>query len=99
MGDNTKGRRLKRMTQLERDFEQHLEAAGHSKQTVIAAVRAVHRFLCHLDGTPLAQVSEQQTGAYFAAFTGATLRTYSSIISRFLKFAAARHWEVKAVKI
>ena len=88
MGDNTKGRRLK-LTPIEHDFEQHLQAAGRSKKTVTAAISTVRCFLRHVDGKPLAQLSEDDTRAYFAGFKGPTRRVYSSTISRFLKFAAA----------
>jgi len=81
-------KRLK-LTPIERDFEQHLQAAGRSKHTVTAAVSAVRCFLRHVDGKPLAQLSENDTREYFAGFKGPTRRVYSSTISRFLKFAAA----------
>jgi len=89
MGDNTKGRRMKRMTQIEREFQQSLEASGHSKRTVTRFIQGVDRFLRYIDGQPLNRLSEEQTRAYFARFKGNTRASYSSIIHRFLKFAAA----------
>lgn len=77
-------------TQLERDFEQHLTAAGKSKRTVMITVCVLRQFLKHVGDQPLDRVSEDSTRAFFARFTGQTRQQYTSIISRFLNFATSR---------
>ena len=78
-------------TPIERDFREHLKAAGKSRQTVWMANCAVRSFLRHVDGQPLDRVSEELTRSFFSGLKNPLIRKqYSSTIYRFLQFATSR---------